>query len=110
MRRLTLGMSQTTLAHAVGDSFQHVQRYEKGFNRLGSSPLQQIANTLQVPVTFFFEGAPGQSKGHDKAVPDFVAGFILIPDGLDLARAFMRLPKRLRRAVVRLVQDLAGHY
>ena len=54
MRRLMLGMSQTSLADKLGLSFQQVQKYEKGKNRMGSSRLQQIANILQVPVTFFF--------------------------------------------------------
>jgi len=54
MRRLMLGMSQTSLADKLGLTFQQVQKYEKGKNRMGSSRLQQIANILQVPVTFFF--------------------------------------------------------
>ena len=61
-RRLMLGLSQEKLGHALGLTFQQVQKYEKGTNRMGSSRLQQAANILQVPVTFFFEGAPGQTK------------------------------------------------
>jgi len=67
MRRLMLGMSQTSLADKRGLTFQQVQKYEKGKNRMGSSRLQQIANILQAPVTFFFEDAPGQTKPDGKA-------------------------------------------
>ena len=68
MRRIMLGMSQTKLGDAFGLTFQQVQKYEKGTNRISASRLQQCANTLQVPVAFFFEGAPSvpgvpQAKG-----------------------------------------------
>src|SRR5664279_4730736 len=76
MRRLILSMSQEKLGDAIGLTFQQVQKYEKGTNRMGSSRLQQIANVLKVPVTFFFEGAPGQSKLDGKAQsPAFVSDF-----------------------------------
>lgn len=55
MRRMMLGMSQETLGDALGVTFQQVQKYEKGTNRIGASRLQDIANFLKVPVTFFFE-------------------------------------------------------
>jgi transcriptional regulator with XRE-family HTH domain len=58
MRRMMLGMSQEKLGDALGLTFQQVQKYEKGTNRIGASRLQQISNILQVPVAFFFEGAP----------------------------------------------------
>ena len=77
MRRLMLGMSQTSLADKLGLTFQQVQKYEKGKNRMGSSRLQQIANILQVPVTFFFEDAPGQTKPDGKAPsPAYVSDFL----------------------------------
>jgi len=105
-----LGMSQAALADAIGVTFQQVQKYENGVNRMGSSRLQQIADALQVPVTFLFEGAPGQSKIDGKAPsPAYVADFLSTSDGLALARAFMRLPNaKLRRSIVTLVRDLAG--
>ncbi len=110
MRRLMLGMSQATLADAIGVTFQQVQKYENGMNRMGSSRLQQIADALQVPVIFFFEGAPGQSKLDGKVPsPAYVVDFLSTSDGLALTRAFMRLPNaKLRRSIVTLVQDLAG--
>ena len=58
MRRMMLGMSQEKLGDALGLTFQQVQKYEKGANRIGASRLQQISHILQVPVSFFFEGAP----------------------------------------------------
>jgi transcriptional regulator with XRE-family HTH domain len=65
MRRLMLGMSQTKLGEALGLTFQQVQKYEKGKNRVGASRLQHISELLQVPVAFFFEGAPHARVRHD---------------------------------------------
>src|SRR5665213_1876463 len=82
MRRMMLSMSQEKLGDALGLTFQQVQKYEKGTNRIGASRLQQIAHILQVPVSFFFEGAPaspglspsGMSEAPSPAyVPDFLA-------------------------------------
>ena len=64
MRRLMVGMSQEKLADGLGITFQQVQKYEKGTNRIGASRLQQISRILQVPVSFFFEGAPHGSESH----------------------------------------------
>ena len=108
MRRLMLDMSQTELADAIGLTFQQVQKYEKGTNRIGASRLHQIANALRVAPTFFFEGAPGQSKEYGNPLPDFMPAFASTSDGLALARAFMDLPKSLRRSIVALVEDLAS--
>ena len=63
MRRMMLSMSQEKLGDALGLTFQQVQKYEKGANRIGASRLQQISHILQVPVSFFFEGAPN-APGH----------------------------------------------
>src|ERR1700754_4961781 len=82
MRRMMLGMSQEKLGDALGLTFQQVQKYEKGANRIGASRLQQIAQILQVPVSFFFEGAraaPGlqQADGFGEAPPPaYVADFL----------------------------------
>jgi transcriptional regulator with XRE-family HTH domain len=113
MRRLMLGMSQTKLADALGLTFQQVQKYEKGTNRMGASRLQHIAHILQVPLVFLFEGAPhphGRPKGTAEAPsPAYVADFLASSDGLALTKAFMRIkePKR-RRHIVALVEDIAG--
>ena len=73
MRRMMLSMSQEKLGDALGLTFQQVQKYEKGTNRIGASRLQQISNILQVPVSFFFEGAPNM-PGHTRHGRSALAG------------------------------------
>jgi transcriptional regulator with XRE-family HTH domain len=113
MRRMMLSMSQEKLGDALGLTFQQVQKYEKGTNRIGASRLQQISLILQVPVSFFFEGAPpppGRPPGFGEAPsPEYATSFMATPDGLALARAFMRIDNsRLRRRIVELVAEMAG--
>ena len=113
MRRMMLSMSQEKLGDALGLTFQQVQKYEKGTNRVGASRLQQIAQILQVPVAFFFEGAPhapGYSGGMSEAPsPAYVADFLATSDGLALTKAFMRIKSsKLRRRIVDLVEQIAG--
>jgi transcriptional regulator with XRE-family HTH domain len=111
MRRLMLKFSQTQLADALGLTFQQVQKYEKGSNRVGASRLQHIASILQVPVSFFFEEAPihrnEQLKIVDASSPEFVNAFLSSTDGLELARAFTRIgDTALRRCIVQLVVQI----
>ena len=114
MRRMMLSMSQEKLGDALGLTFQQVQKYEKGTNRIGASRLQQIAQILQVPVSFFFEGAPhspGQAGGGmgEAPSPAYVADFLATSDGLSLTKAFMRIKSsKLRRRIVDLVEQIAG--
>jgi transcriptional regulator with XRE-family HTH domain len=110
MRRLMLGMSQTTLADKLDLTFQQVQKYEKGTNRIASSRLLQIADILQVPIIFFFEGAPGYRSQDRKAPsPAFVSDFLATTDGLDLTKAYMRIKDaNLRRRIVHLVENIAS--
>jgi transcriptional regulator with XRE-family HTH domain len=113
MRRMMLGMSQEKLGDALSLTFQQVQKYEKGTNRIGASRLQQISNILQVPVSFFFEGAPdavGAISGLGEAPsPTYVSDFLATSDGLALTRAFMRIDDaKLRRKIVDLVEQIAG--
>jgi transcriptional regulator with XRE-family HTH domain len=111
-RRTKLSMSQSTLAEALGLTFQQVQKYEKGANRIGAGRLQQIAQILQMPVESFFEGLPherGQRRMPTDA-PDlqYVADYLATADGLQLAKAFMQIPNtKLRRSIVNLVEQLA---
>jgi transcriptional regulator with XRE-family HTH domain len=112
MRRIMLGMSQEKLGEALGLTFQQVQKYEKGTNRVGASRLQQIADILQVPVSFLFDGAPtdiNSSKGLGEAPsPNYVADFLATSEGLALTRAFTRIPdNKLRRSIVDLVEQIA---
>src|SRR5436189_681918 len=61
LRRMMLGMSQEKLGESLGITFQQIQKYEKGTNRIGASRLQHIARVLTMPVSYFFEGAPGMA-------------------------------------------------
>jgi transcriptional regulator with XRE-family HTH domain len=113
MRRMMLGMSQEKLGNALGLTFQQVQKYEKGTNRIGASRLQQISNILQVPVSFFFDGAPDTgmrpNELSEAPSPLYVADFLATSDGLALTRAFMRISdSKLRRKIVELVEQMAG--
>jgi transcriptional regulator with XRE-family HTH domain len=105
MRRKMLAMSQTKLGDALGVTFQQVQKYEKGTNRIGASRLQQMSHILQVPVVFFFEGAPNASALIPMAQID---AFVSDSNGLRLIGAFMRIDNvALRRRIVMLVQEIA---
>jgi transcriptional regulator with XRE-family HTH domain len=110
MRRITQGMSQKSLGDALGLTFQQVQKYEKGTNRIGASRLQHIASIQQVPISFFFEGAPGSSYALDQAQsPAYISDFLATPDGLALTRAYMCIQDaKLRRSIVGLVKQIAG--
>jgi transcriptional regulator with XRE-family HTH domain len=94
MRRLMLHVSQERLGDALGVTFQQVQKYEKGTNRVGASRLQAISALLQVPISFFFEGtspsSPRKKVGH---VPsdDFVSEFLRYGDSDTLMKAFLRI-------------------
>jgi transcriptional regulator with XRE-family HTH domain len=112
MRRLMLGMSQTELGDALDLTFQQVQKYEKGTNRISASRLQNIASIQQVPISFFFEGAPplpGQHHAQAEAPsPKYVADYLATSDGLQLTKAFMQIPDpKLRRSIVNLVEQIA---
>jgi len=113
MRRMMLGMSQEKLGDALDLTFQQVQKYEKGTNRIGASRLQQISHILQVPVSFFFEGAPatvGRPIGIGEAPsPAYVSDFLASSEGLALTKAFMRIKDpKVRRRIVDLVEAVVG--
>jgi len=112
MRRMMLGMSQEKLGDALDLTFQQVQKYEKGTNRIGASRLQQISHILQVPVSFFFEGAPagGRPIGLGEAPsPAYVSDFLASAEGLALTKAFMRIKDpKVRRRIVDLVESIVG--
>ncbi len=114
MRRVLIGMSQERLGDALGLTFQQVQKYEKGINRIGASRLQQISNILGMPVEFFFEGAPtGEARPvegfNEISDTPYVADFLASNEGVQLNRAFLRIrDPKLRRRVVDLVTAIAG--
>ena len=112
MRRLMLAMSQEKIGEALGLTFQQVQKYEKGANRIGASRLQQISQILQVPVSFFFEGAPNvNARPHgaqEAPSPTYVSDLLATSEGLALTKAFTRIKgPRLRRRIVDLVEEIA---
>jgi len=110
MRRMMLSMSQEKLGDALSLTFQQIQKYEKGTNRIAASRLQHLAQILQVSPAFFFDGAPGQKAMDDSASsPDFVSDFLATSDGLALVKAFSRLThdNNMRRRIVALVEELA---
>ena len=106
MQRLMLKLSQTALANGIGVTWQQVQKYEKGMNRIGAGRLQQIAHILQVPVTFFFEAAYPPTVAQDQSLAN-LNDFVASRDGLTLAKAFMRIGNtQLRRRIVDLVEQI----
>jgi transcriptional regulator with XRE-family HTH domain len=114
MRRIMLGMSQEKLGEALGLTFQQVQKYEKGTNRVGASRIQQISEILQVPVSFLFEGGPSGMANADGVregpSPSYVSDFLATSEGLTLTRAFTRIADaKLRRSIVELVEQIAAH-
>src|SRR5690349_17699200 len=109
-RRKMLGMSQDKLGLALGLTFQQIQKYEEGINRMGASRLQQAADVLGVTVPFFFEGAD-DGNGPYKGVlsPSYIDDFVSREEGQQLARAFMRIRRpALRLVIVKLVQEIVG--
>ena len=117
-RRMLLGMSQEKLGERLGLTFQQVQKYEKGVNRIGASRLFDLSQVLQVPIQFFYEEAPGTlaqpsaDRGHgfaDRSAESYIVEFLNTRDGLELNRAFVRIHDvKVRRSIVDLVRSLAG--
>jgi transcriptional regulator with XRE-family HTH domain len=114
LRRMLLGMSQERLGESMGLTFQQVQKYEKGVNRIGASRLFQISKILDVPVQFFFEEAPnaGTHATPGMAEPDsetFILEFLNSREGLELNRAFVKISDpKVRKSVVDLVRALSS--
>lgn len=113
LRRTMLGMSQEKLGESLGITFQQIQKYEKGTNRVGASRLQNISGILNVPVSFFFEDAPGDSAGQpgmaEASSSNYVVDFLSSSEGLQLNRAFVKITDpKVRRRLVDLVKALAA--
>ncbi|MDX2308577.1 MAG: helix-turn-helix transcriptional regulator [Hyphomicrobium sp.] len=116
MRRMLLGMSQEKLAEQLGLTFQQVQKYEKGVNRIGASRLFDLAHVLGVPIQFFYEdiseeaSAALSTPGFAERGPDaYVVDFLSSRDGLELNKAFVKITDpRVRRSIVELVRSLSN--
>lgn len=114
LRRNMLTMSQEKLGENLGITFQQIQKYEKGTNRVGASRLQAISSILSVPVSFFFEDAPGMETGRGKGLAEdnsatYVVDFLNSAEGIQLSRSFVRIADaKVRRKVIDLVKALAA--
>jgi transcriptional regulator with XRE-family HTH domain len=106
-------MSQEKLGDAISVTFQQVQKYEKGTTRVSSSRLMKIANALKVAPAYFFDGSPGAArKISDQSASEAIDGlseFASSKEGHALIRAFMTVPKDLRRSIVAMVEKIADH-
>jgi transcriptional regulator with XRE-family HTH domain len=116
LQRMLLGISQEKLGEKLGLTFQQVQKYEKGVNRIGASRLFDLAQVLRVPVQFFYDDAPvGESRTAgvegfaERADDSYIFDFLNSREGLELNRAFARIADpKARRAILDLVRTLAG--
>ena len=116
LRRMLMGMSQEKLGEHLGLTFQQVQKYEKGINRVGASRLFDLAQVLGVPIQFFYDQAPITGNGADiqpgmaeRPADTYVVDFLGSRDGLELNKAFVRIADpRVRRSIVELVRSVAG--
>jgi transcriptional regulator with XRE-family HTH domain len=116
-RRMLLGMSQEKLGERLGLTFQQVQKYEKGINRIGASRLFDLSHVLGVPVQFFYDEAPAAYEHTpsrdvgfaERQTESYITEFLNTRDGLELNKAFVKITDgRQRRAIVDLVRSLAG--
>jgi transcriptional regulator with XRE-family HTH domain len=116
LRRMVIGMSQEKLGEKMGLTFQQIQKYEKGTNRIGASRLFQLSQIMDVPVQFFFEDAPlhvsnrhaGVAGFAESKTEAFLLDFLNSRDGLELNRAFVKITDpKVRKRVVELVRALS---
>ncbi|MDZ4321385.1 MAG: helix-turn-helix transcriptional regulator, partial [Phenylobacterium sp.] len=114
LRRRELGVSQGWLADRLGLTFQQVQKYERGSNRISASKLYQIASVLEVPITFFFEGLddPAAPKGarYADAFTGVMEELLAEPNGPQLAEAFLSIRRRsVRKGLAELARAIAAN-
>lgn len=113
LRRTMLGLSQEKLGDSLGITFQQIQKYEKGSNRIGASRLQKLSEILKTPISFFFEDAPGAEKATLSGMsevdsPNYVVDFLSTSEGLQLYKAFINIKDpKVRKKVIELVRSLA---
>lgn len=113
LRRMLMGMSQEKLGEHLGLTFQQIQKYEKGINRIGASRLFDLSKVLAVPVQFFYEELPVSSgegaAGFAEQPESYAMEFLASREGLELNKAFARITDpRVRRSIVELVRSFAG--
>lgn len=109
LRRKALGMSQSNLAESLGITFQQIQKYEKGINRIGASRLQLIADIFAVPVGYFFENAAPSEMTGVRAESDEIAQFITSKEGIALSKAFLAIEDaNVRQKLLALARSLGS--
>ena len=112
MRRMMLSLSQEKLGEALGITFQQIQKYEKGINRIGAGRLQNISQILDVPISYFYEDAPENDSQINMAEgfaetsnTSYVSELLTTSDGLELTRAFLKIQDgKVRKLIVNLVR------
>jgi transcriptional regulator with XRE-family HTH domain len=108
IRRMLIGMSQERLGDLLGLTFQQVQKYEKGVNRIGAGRLFEVSRILNVPIDFFYEGVAAQLSGSEPESTPPVMEFVSSGEGLQLSLAFMKIKDaKVRKRVLDLVKSLA---
>ncbi len=117
LRRILLGMSQEKLGEQLGLTFQQIQKYEKGVNRIGASRLFDMSRVLGVPIQYFYDNAPFAAQPVDDQLPGFaerpsdgfLVEFLNSREGVELNRAFVRITDaKVRRSIIELVRAMAG--
>ena len=108
IRRMLIGMSQERLGDLLGLTFQQVQKYEKGVNRIGAGRLFEVSRILNVPVDFFYEGVNAIPAGASEPESAPVMEFVSSGEGLQLSLAFMKIKDvKVRKRVLELVKSLS---
>ena len=107
-RRLECRLSQTELADRIGVTFQQVQKYEKGVNRIGAGRLQRISEALEVPISFFFSGTAGSAKAESGGGAESVFGFMQTSGSVRIVKAFHKIKSRkARQLLVEMAEEFA---
>jgi transcriptional regulator with XRE-family HTH domain len=109
MRRMMLGLSQTDLGKTCGITFQQIQKYEKGSNRVSASRLQEFSKILDAPVSFFFDGLPSEGSRQKNPVEELAQQLLATREGIDLTKAFVAIKdKSLRQSIVTMIERIAN--
>ena len=113
LRRKQLGLSQERLAEGLGLTFQQVQKYERGTNRISASKLFEISRILEVPIAYFFEGIDGATHpGTDRytqAYNNVIEQMLAEPNGQELAEAFLSIRRRsIKKQLAHLIREIAA--
>jgi transcriptional regulator with XRE-family HTH domain len=110
MRRVQREMSAIALGGAIGLTFQQIQKYETGVNRIGASRILEICNVLKIPISFVFEGSPGLTR-FENSPPQYFVDFMDSAEGPPLVAAFCKIvDPELRRSIVRMIKSVSMQF